>query len=49
MKTALTAFLSMKPRQGDAESAAIIGTPELRAKVIMQIERGPMVEVQEND
>lgn len=42
-KTVLEAFLSMKPREGDAENAAIINDPQLRAQVIVQIERGPSV------
>lgn len=42
-KTALTAFLSMKPREGDAESYEIMTNPELRARMIVQIERGPAV------
>ncbi len=43
MKTALQAFLSMKPRAGDAENFEIMTNPELRAKVIIQIERFPAV------
>jgi len=37
------AFLNMKPRAGDAESTAIMTSPELRAKLIVQIERFPAV------
>ena len=40
---ALLAFLKMQPREGDADSAEIITNPELRAKVIVQIERFPAV------
>lgn len=40
---ALIAFLKMKPRANDAESVAIMTTPELRAKVIVQIEKFPAV------
>jgi hypothetical protein len=39
----LLAFLNMKPREGDAESAEIIGNPEMRARLIVQIERFPAV------
>lgn len=42
-KTALHAFLAMKPRAGDAESVEIMTNPELRARVIVQIERFPAV------
>lgn len=40
---ALLAFLKMKPRAGDAENTAIMTDPELRAKVIVQIEQFPAV------
>lgn len=39
----LQAFLKMKPRAGDADSFEIMTNPELRAKLIVQIERFPAV------
>lgn len=41
--TVLQAFLKMKPRAGDAQSIEIMTNPELRAKLIVQIERFPAV------
>lgn len=40
-RAVIEAFMNMRPRQGDPESARILGDAELRAKVLYQIERWP--------
>ena len=42
-KSVLEAFLAMKPRASDGDAVEIMTNPELRAKVIVQIERFPAV------
>lgn len=39
----LLAFLKLKPREGDANSIEVLTNPELRARVIVQIEQYPAV------
>lgn len=45
----MKAFLNMEPRPNDEEAQRVMNTPELRLKVLQQIESGPSIALPNTD